>query len=120
MNERNYFIAAFIVVAIVVYAMPIVFRLPAHPGQDLTAGLERLESKLVAEDWFGARVETQALEHGYEQLRRRLYLNSGPNDVRDFEESLSRLSVAVVEEDRLQARMEVAVLKQVLPFLSSY
>lgn len=120
MNERNYLIGAFIVVAALMYASPYVLRLPRTPDQHLKAGLTRIEGHIVADEWVATRTSVQRFEQGWSELRRRMFLHSGPGDVRDFEEALSRLAVAVVEEDRLQARLEVALLKQVLPSLSSY
>lgn len=120
MNERKYLAVAFVLAAALMYSLPYLLGLPRHPGQDMEAGLSRVERALVEDNWAAARREVQRLEQGWEEQRFRIFFNSEPRDVRDFEQSLSRLAVAAVEEDRLQARTEVAVMKQLLPVLSAY
>lgn len=120
MDERPVFYIAFVVVAVAMYAVPYLIKMPFTPDQDIQAILETIESHVVAEDWTGVGEQVKKLQKGWDEMRVRIHFNTGPLDVLDFEENLSRLSVAAAEEDRLEARMGVAVLKQVWTALGTY
>lgn len=120
MDERPVFYIAFVVVAIIMYSVPYLIKMPFSPDQDIKVMLENIEADVVSGDWTAVEEKLGRLQKGWEEMRIRIHFNSGPLDVLDFEENLSRLSVAAAEEDRLEARMGVAVLKQVWTALGTY
>lgn len=110
----------FVVFGLVAFSLPALLKTPWTPDDDVEGRLNEMEAAVVAGRWETAGDDLERLQGAWHRMRGRVLVNSDPSDIRDFEDALSTLAVAMAEEERLEARLGVALMRQVWTDVGGY